>query len=1096
MYSGSEWKETNFLIDSGAEISIIAMKDTVLEGNNCKTVSGIGGNQLIGPKEIFSIRFSCHKDKTYNVWLRPTKLDTDQNLINLGRDFLNQFETTEFDWKDSKIRLGDTWIFYVKSEPQNNWNINSNLAPSEQSSIISLLNEYPDVFVANPRAPRECSEVKHRIRSQHNHPIMSKVRRIPNKWTKDVNEQIHEMLSNNIIEPSCSSYNSNILLVNKKDNTKRFVVDFREVNKASVGDKYPLPSVEELLDQFYGCNYFTQLDLASGYWGIPIEDQDRCKTAFSVPRGKFQFRRMPFGLKNAQATFQRYMDDVVEKCKKRGAHGLDAYVDNLIIYTISFEEHTKILRILLTVLEEHKMSLRKDKCEFAYNSIEFLGFKVDGKNITPCQANLDKIHSFPTPTNKKSLQRFLGIANYNRRFINRYSDICVPLNRLTSSKVPFLWTSVEQTAFDTIKKEFHSGLSLFIPEWSKDFVIKTDASKVPVGSVVGQYDSNGAFRPVGYHSETLSNTVRNWSATERELYAIISASRKWKQYCYEKVTFYSDHAPLRNIHKQKDPRGKIGRWILELENLDYTIKYVKGVENLEADYLSRIEGNDKPISNPSVYSTLQLYPSVIRESQERDNEISSAINQLSDPEDQGIKRGPYRNYANLILRDGLLYKGKRIVNPSSLSDFIIKEYHGQSHLGVENTILAISARFYWRGMKKQIESFVNNCRTCTQCKVSPSPKAPVQDHREIEKLFEMISMDLASMPTSDKGNCWFLLITDNFSKLITAIPLPNAHGETIVSGLWNRWFSYYGLPKFLQSDQGNNVDGAKVRKLCEEVVIKKIRSATYHPAGNGSAERAIGFFKTILRSMCLSRNIAINRWDEILPEAILHYNNTQNSSTKFSPFQVAYGMSANLVIDNKLGVHSSSAIDKQLVRDNINANRCDARANYQKQANKSTRVNPYNTNDMVLLKRTHGSHPKMNPYWVGPFKIIKQVGPVNWAILDQATGKSKIVHHDLLKPALTKQDATIIPELTYQPQSMSSSRIHISSANNNTSRNNISQIDRAQFTNNVFNTPNSLLETSTSLPENHSVEPRTTTTTRSGRVSIPVIGNRLIDEMG
>ena len=155
-------------------------------------------------------------------------------------------------------------------------------------------------------------------------------------------------------------------------------------------------------------------------------------------------------------------------------------------------------------------------------------------------------------------------------------------------------------------------------------------------------------------------------------------------------------------------------------------------------------------------------------------------------------------------------------------------------------------------------------RTCAQCKVSTNPKAAVQDHREIEKLFEMISMDIGSMPTSSSGNSCFLLITDNYSKLTTAIAMPNAQGETLVNGLWRHWFSYYGLPKILQSDQGNNVDGTKIRQLCADLAIKKVRSSTYHPAGNGSAERAISFLKTLMRSMCLSRMIGISNWDQVL----------------------------------------------------------------------------------------------------------------------------------------------------------------------------------------------------------------------------------------
>ena len=207
----------------------------------------------------------------------------------------------------------------------------------------------------------------------------------------------------------------------------RFVIDLRSINLNTIQDTYPLPCVQELIDQTFGCNFFSQLDLASGYWAIPIATSDRAKTAFSVPRGKFQFKRMPFGLKNAQATFQRCMDQIIEACKEKGASGLDAYVDNILIFSKTYEEHIRTLEILLEILEENNMSLRKDKCEFLKDSVEFLGFILDGKTLKPSKTNLDKIRKFPTPGSRKELQRFLGLANYNRRFIEGYSNILAPL---------------------------------------------------------------------------------------------------------------------------------------------------------------------------------------------------------------------------------------------------------------------------------------------------------------------------------------------------------------------------------------------------------------------------------------------------------------------------------------------------------------------------------------------------------------------------------------------------------------------------------------------------------------------------------------------
>ena len=1079
----------DFLIDSGADVSLISLgQDTVRTENFCTSVQGIGGRQLIGPKNQYSVRFSCDKAKVYKVWLRETTLSNNKVMVILGRDFLSQFKKTEFDWENSCVRLGENWIFMASSD-WSKLNICDSLQAEEKKYLAELLKRYPELFATNPRAPRCSNGATHEIKSIDDQPVKSKVRRIPKKWAEEVNAQISEMIEHDIIEPSCSPYNSNPLLVTKdSDQSKRFVVDFRLLNRTTVPDTYPLPSVDELVDQTLSCKFFTQLDLASGYWTVPIS-KDHChKTAFSVPRGKYQFKRMPFGLKNAQATFQRYMDSLVEEMKQLGAKGVDAYVDNIIISSKSFDEHLWSLQIVLSVLDKHHMSLRKDKCEFAFGKMEFLGFSIDGETVKPGSKNVDKIKDFPTPTSRKELQRFLGIANYNRRFIEGYSLLTAPLNSLTSTKVPFIWTKSEQVAFDKLKLAFHEALQLYIPDWSKLFVIRTDASRIAVGSVLGQYDDEGAFRPVGYHSETLNKNTKNWSATERELYAIISASRKWKPYCYEKIVFYSDHEPLRSIHKQKDPRGKIGRWILELENLDYSIKYFKGVDNQEADHLSRILGQDPPSPDPSVFA---LEENLLRKAQSENTEISNATKVLN--EEKTVESGPFKNFANLSVQDNLLCKGSRIIVPHSITEQVIQEYHGQSHPGVENSILLLAGRFYWKGMRKQIESFVLKCRTCAQCKHRAKPKAAVQNHKEVEELFEMISMDIASMPISKKGNCYFLLVIDIFSKLMTAIALPNAQAETIVDALWYRWFGYFGLPRFLQSDQGNNVDGKKIREMCKDLAIKKLRSSAYHPAGNGSAERAIGYLKTILRSMCLSRGIPISDWDKLLPEAILMFNDTQNSSSKFSPFETAYGTSPNLALDNKLGVDTGKErLDPTLLRENIILNREEARSNYQRQANKSVKENAYEIGDWVLLKRNHGENPKMNPKWDQLFEVVKKVGPVCWGIVNFSDGKSKIVHHDQLLPAGIKQDArwTIGGGRDNTETDISHpvvGKIHIPNVEHpapQAQTQHLPQLDKCQFTRNVFNSPVAQLN-------NTSV----TTTTGSGRVVKPVIGNRLVDQI-
>ena len=283
------------------------------------------------------------------------------------------------------------------------------------------------------------------------------------------------------------------------------------------------------------------------------------KTAFVALKGKYEFLVMPFGLVNAQATFQRSMDKLVLQLRDVGTEDVDAYVDNIIIYSKTFEQHVETIDAVLNLADQANLSLRADKCEFAKPEIEFLGFLINGKEIRPTPTNVSKVLEFPSPTTRKKLQSFLGVANFNRRFIKDFSKIVQPLSAMTSSMKKFEWGTEQEKAFQHMKQCISNAPALRLADWSKEFHIQTDASDISVGAVLFQQGENRERYPLAYHSKTLNNTERRWTATEKEMFGIISASRKWAPYCCNSVIFHTDHQPLKYIRKQKDPRGKFAR---------------------------------------------------------------------------------------------------------------------------------------------------------------------------------------------------------------------------------------------------------------------------------------------------------------------------------------------------------------------------------------------------------------------------------------------------------------------------------------------------------------------------------------------------------
>ena len=258
------------------------------------------------------------------------------------------------------------------------------------------------------------------------------------------------------------------------------------------------------------------------------------------------------------------------------------------MFTPTFEEHMTVLKRLFHYIDIFNLSLRHDKCDFAKPELGFLGFIVNGKTIKLTAENVRKVKEFEAPKTQKQPQSFLGIANFNRRFIPNFSAIAKPLSSLTSAKVKFTWGNDQHLAFEKLKMHLCNAPNIYLADWSKEFHIQTDASKIAVGRVLFQRNEQSQKMPLAYFSQTLDKETHNWSATHREIIGIISASRKWAPYCSGKVVFHTDHEPLKIIRKQKYPKDQLCKWILELENFDYRVEYVKGKDNPEADYLSMI----------------------------------------------------------------------------------------------------------------------------------------------------------------------------------------------------------------------------------------------------------------------------------------------------------------------------------------------------------------------------------------------------------------------------------------------------------------------------------------------------------------------------
>ena len=525
----------------------------------------------------------------------------------LGLDFLSQHNTSfsgsrkllTIGKKKQRIRLSTTrpqpanvgYAFHVATQDEDPpLELKENADPA--AHIESLLNEFGDVFAVKTSELGRCTKVLHHIETT-GQPTYQHPYRTPVHLRPIVRKQIAEMLENDVIRPSVSPYGAPILLIKKKDSDYRFCVDYRKLNSNTVKDRYPLPRIDDTIDALHGAQYFTTLDLASGYWQIELDEESKQKTAFTSEAGHFEFNRMPFGLQNAPSSFQRLMNNIFAE---ELFVFLLLFIDDLIIFSRTLREHLIHLKAILEKLRDAGLKLKLKKCYFAKNSVKYLGHIVSQSGISPDPEKIASMTTFPAPKNIAQLRTFLGLTNYYRRFVPNFSHVVHSLTELTKKNNPFMWEAPQQEAFMELKNRLSTSPILAFPDFTKEFIVYTDASEVGIGAVLAQFveipDHAKTEVVIAYMSRHLIERERHWPTIEKEAYAIIQACKTFYPYLYgRKFTVITDHKPLQWLKSIKEPTGRLMRWSLWIQQFDIEIGYRPGKIHQNADCLSRIPVN-------------------------------------------------------------------------------------------------------------------------------------------------------------------------------------------------------------------------------------------------------------------------------------------------------------------------------------------------------------------------------------------------------------------------------------------------------------------------------------------------------------------------
>ncbi|KAI4313065.1 hypothetical protein MLD38_037841 [Melastoma candidum] len=554
--------------------------------------------------------------------------------------------------------------------------LSTNSNPSLPSVVVSLLQEFDDVFPKEmPAELPPIRGIEHQIDFIPGAPIPNRpAYRYSPQEAKELQKQVDELLSKGYVRESMSPCSLPVLLVPKKDGTWRMCVDCRAVNKITVKYRYPIPRLDDMLDELHGSTVFSKIDLKSGYHQIRMKEGDEWKTAFKTKNGLYEWLVMPFGLTNAPSTFMRLMNHVLRAYIGKF---VVVYFDNILIFSKNEHDHVNHLRSVLEALRHEKLYANLKKCEFFLESVVFLGFVVSSRGVEVDEEKVRAIREWPTPTTISEVRSFHGLAGFYRRFVRDFSTIASPLTDIIKKDVGFQWGTEQEKAFKTLKEKLSSAPLLMLPDFSKPFEIECDASGIGIGSVLMQEK-----RPIAYFSEKLNGAALNYSTYDKELYTLVRALETWQHYLWsQEFVIHTDHESLKHLKDQGKLNRRHTRWIQFIEMFPYVIQYKTGKENIVADALSR---------RYTLISTLDakfLGFEHIKELYLHDHDFKEVFSEC--------EKG---SFGKFYRHEGYLFRENKLCIPQgSMRELLVREAHGgglMGHFGVTKTLDVLREHFF------------------------------------------------------------------------------------------------------------------------------------------------------------------------------------------------------------------------------------------------------------------------------------------------------------------------------------------------------------------------------------------------------------------
>lgn len=874
----------------------------------------------------------------------------------------------------------------------------------DSPELEALLNEFKAILSGLPDGlpPRRAQD--HVIRMEPgSRPPASKIYNLSPAQLSELRATLKDLLDRGMIRPSESPFGAPILFVPKQDGGWRMCVDYRDLNRITVTNSFPLPRIDSILQQLQGAKFFTKLDLASGYHQIRMHPDSIERTAFKCKYGHFEYTVMPFGLKNAPATFQHVMNDTLAPFIDQF---VTVYLDDILIYSKTAEEHLIHLRKVLAALRKNQFYCKRSKCLFMQQAVPYLGFLVTAEGIKINPAKLAAIRDWPSPEGVSPLRSFHGAVQYFSTFIPHFAEVSFPLTELFKKDAKWEWGPVQETAFKELKRLVTEAPCLVIADPSLPFVIHTDASDFALGGVLMQ-DQGRGLQPVAYLSRKFQPPERKLAAYDKELLAITECLDTWRPIILgTKFTVYTDQQALKYLLTATTKTRRQERQLSELMEFMPDIRYIPGSQNVVADALSRRADLHAVFVAPQFGADLLAE---IREGYNADPRVQSFLHDGS-----------------LHWEGGMLYSTSRLlyVSPGPARAKIIRECHGvpfHGHLGTNKTKATVRRFCWWPGLLGDVQKFCTSCVTCQRTKGSTQlPYGPLVSLSIPETPWESVSMDLVTDLPVCCGHDSIFTFVDRLTKALVLVPCRKTISAPEVAQLFiDNVFRRFGMPADIVSDRDPRFTSKFWRAFTDLIETTLSMSTAYHPQTDGQTERANRTVEDMLRGFTASHQ---KDWCRYLALVEFAYNNSVQASTQQTPFFLNHGRHLATPLSRVVASRSPnpSATDfvegMQAALRSAKAHLSSAQQRQKHYADKKRRPHRFQVGDKVLLVQRAdelpaGLSPKLSHKFSGPYTIVEAVGSNAFRLnLPATVDKHPVINVSQLKPYVSSDVAIPDPE--------------------------------------------------------------------------------------